>query len=162
LWWIVSLNPASFSGWFMSGSAGSLTTFASVGVVLTALVSAYFYFRKKAAPPQITGMLTNTFYLDKVYALLVTYPVGRLSSLLARADRKYIDGLLHGAAYAQVTVAHIAGWFDKTIIDGIVNLIARLASWSGAFVRNFQSGNIQMYIFWAGMGLVLLTLFIVT
>ena len=161
LWWIVSPNPLSFSGWFMTGNAGALSTLTSMAVVLGALVFAYLFFRKKAAVPKVADILTSTFYLDTVFAVLVIRPVGHLSYLFSRIDRKYIDGILHGAAYAQVTLAHIVAWFDKVIIDGLVNLVARLAAWTGALVRTFQSGNIHMYIFWAGIGLVLLTLFIV-
>jgi NADH-quinone oxidoreductase subunit L len=161
LWWIVSQNPLSFSGWFMLGKAGAFTTMVSVAVVIAALATAFFLFRTKSEPTKASDVLTNTFYLDTFFNTLVTRPVGHLSSLCAQVDRKYIDGFLHGAAYAQVTVAHIIGWIDKAIVDGIVNFVARLASWSGAFVRTFQSGNIQMYIFWAAMGLLLLTLYIV-
>ncbi|MFO7257554.1 MAG: NADH-quinone oxidoreductase subunit L [Bacteroidota bacterium] len=162
LWWIVSLNPFSFSGWFMTGRATGSATMISIAVVITALATSFLFVRKKPTPTGAPGILTNTFYLDNVFGALVTRPVGHLSSLCVRIDRRYIDGILHGAAYAQVTLAHIVGWIDKTIVDGIVNFVARLASWLGAFVRTFQSGNIQMYIFWAGMGLLLLTLYIVT
>ncbi|MDV3310768.1 MAG: NADH-quinone oxidoreductase subunit L [Cyclobacteriaceae bacterium] len=162
LWWIVSLSPFSFSGWFMTGNADALTTLVSVGVVLVALAFAVGFFRRKSAPPRTSDVFTNTFYLDALFTLAVTRPVGHLSSLFAWVDRKYIDGFLHGTAYAQVTLAHIVGWIDRAIVDGLVNFIARLTAWSGALVRTFQSGNIHMYIFWAGMGLVLLTLYIVT
>lgn len=161
LWWIVSLNPFSFSGWFTTGTASALTTVVSVGVVLGALAFAYLFFRNRSEPSRVADVLTNTFYLDALYAIVVTRPVGHLSALCARVDRKYIDGFLHGSAYIQVTLAHIVGWFDKAVVDGFVNLVARLTSWLGAFVRTFQSGNIHKYIFWAGMGLVLLTLYIV-
>jgi NADH-quinone oxidoreductase subunit L len=162
LWWIVSLNPFSFSGWFMTGNATALATATSVAIAIAALAISFLFMRKKAVPTKAADILTNTFYLDNIFSVLVTRPVGQLSLLFIRIDRKYIDGFLHGAAYAQVTVAHVIGWIDKAIVDGVVNFVARLASWLGMFVRTFQSGNIQMYIFWAGMGLLLLTLYIVT
>ncbi|HEY8511226.1 MAG TPA: NADH-quinone oxidoreductase subunit L [Cyclobacteriaceae bacterium] len=162
LWWIVSLNPFSFSGWFMNGSAAAFTTLVSVAVVIAALAVAFLLIHKKTEPTQVADILTSTFYLDNIFSTLVTRPVGQLSFLCVRIDRRYIDGFLHGVAYAQVTLAHVIGWIDKAIVDGIVNFVARLTSWLGAIVRTFQSGNIQMYIFWAGMGLLLLTLYIVT
>ena len=163
LWWIVSPNPLSFSGWFMKGAASIMATALSLLVVLGALCTCFLYFRKRVATGpknEFAAAFANMFYLDRIYNAVVTQPVLRLSVILLRFDRKYIDGFLHGAAYAQVTLAHIIGWFDRTFIDGTVNGAARVAAGLGAFTRSFQGGKIQLYIFWAGLGLVLLTLFI--
>lgn len=164
LWWIVSPNPLSFSGWFTKGAGSMPATALSLLVALGALCSFFLYFRKRpAAGPEnrFGAAFAHAFYLDRMYNAVVTRPVERLSVMLSSFDRRYIDGILHGAAYAQVTLAHIIGWFDRTFIDGTVNGVARVAGSLGAFTRSFQGGKIQLYIFWAGLGIVLLTLFLI-
>lgn len=164
LWWIVSLNPLNFSGWFMQGTTSLSATVLSLAVAFGALVTSFLYFRKRQSTgpeKELAAAFVNTFYLDRMYNAVVTRPVWRLSLLLWKFDRKYIDGLLHGVAYVQVTLAHIVGWFDRAFIDGIINGVARVAGGLGAFTRSFQGGKVQLYIFWAGLGLVLLTLFII-
>ena len=165
LWWIVSPNPLRFSGWLMQGTGSLAATTLSLGVSLGALAVCYFYFRKRTTTgpgKEFAAALANTFYLDRMYKTLVTKPTLHLSNFLLKLDRKYIDGFLHGTAYAQVTLAHITGWFDKTFVDGTVNGVARVAGALGAFTRSFQGGKIQLYIFWAGLGLVLLIFFIIS
>src|SRR5690606_30308270 len=164
LWWIVSPNPLSFSGWFMQGTGSTLAMGLSLLVVLVALGFCFFYFRRRTTTDperELAAAFANAFYLDRIYDAVVTRPVLRLTAILLTFDRKFIDGLIHGTAYAQVTLAHIVGWFDRTFIDGTANAIASVAGSLGAFTRSFQGGKIQLYIFWAGLGLVLLTLFII-
>src|SRR5690606_11243108 len=144
LWWIVSPNPLSFSGWFMQGKGSMLAMGLSLAIVFGALGFCFFYFRKRtitAPERKLASAFANTFYLDRIYDALVTRPVLRLTAILLKFDRKFIDGLIHGTAYAQVTLAHIVGWFDRTFIDGTVNAIASVAGSLGAFTRSFQEAR---------------------
>lgn len=164
LWWMVSPNPLSFSGWFMTGTTSMAAAALSFGIVLAALAFSFLYFPRRTSPgaeTKLAAWLAHTLYLDKIFAITVIRPVSHLASALSRVDRKYIDGFLHGVTYAQVTFAHVTGWFDRAFVDGTVNGVARIAGYLGAFTRSFQGGRIQLYIFWAGLGLVLLTLFII-
>jgi NADH-quinone oxidoreductase subunit L len=70
-------------------------------------------------------------------------------------DKKIIDRLIHGSAYAHVTLAHVTGWIDRFIIDGLVGLFAAFARWIGSFTRSFQAGKIQLYIFWSVLGIII-------
>jgi NADH-quinone oxidoreductase subunit L len=165
LWWIVSANPLGFSGWYHKGSSSMPGTVLSLLAVFGALGFSFFLYRNKLAPgreSEISSALAGTFYLDKLYAMVIGRTVTRLSVLLTLFDKKYIDGLVHGTAYIQVTLAHVVAWLDRVMVDGTVNNIARLAGGIGVFTRSFQGGKIQLYIFWAGLGLILLTLFLIT
>jgi NADH-quinone oxidoreductase subunit L len=57
--------------------------------------------------------------------------------------------------YAQVIVAHVVAWIDRVFIDGTVNGTARLAGFGGKVTRSFQGGNIQLYIFWAVLTIII-------
>jgi NADH-quinone oxidoreductase subunit L len=70
-------------------------------------------------------------------------------------DRKIIDRSIHLTVYGQVTFAHLAGWFDRYVIDGCVHLIAGIAKAIGSLARTFQSGKIQHYIFWATFAIII-------
>ncbi len=75
-------------------------------------------------------------------------------------DKKWIDGFIHVAALAHVAIAHVIMWFDKFIVDGLVNAVAWLASAVGSFTRSFQAGKIQLYVFWAMAGLIIFLFFV--
>jgi NADH-quinone oxidoreductase subunit L len=165
LWWTVSWNPFSFSGWYNQGEGSIFITALSLAIVVTALGYSFLYFRRRQVPSfenSLSIALAHTLYLDKLYHATIGKAVTSLSLLLTIVDRKYIDGLLHSVAYAQVTAAHFVGWLDRNLVDGTVIGIARLAGGIGVITRSFQGGKIQLYIFWAGVGLFLLMLFLIT
>jgi len=164
LWWIVSINPLSFSGWWLRSSESHTITIISGLWVFFGLLAAYFYFKNRTAEiPQntLSGTIQNTFYLDKLYALIITQPTSKLASITTFIDQRLIDGLVHGTAYAQVTLAHFTNWFDRNIVDGSVDGAAYLARGIGRMARSTQGGMIQYYIFWAGLGLVGLLLYLI-
>jgi len=74
---------------------------------------------------------TNLWYIDATYKRFVKYVILPVSELLSA--------------------------FDKYIVDGIVNLIAAIASINGWILRLFQNGNIQTYATILLGGLVVLT-----
>jgi len=68
----------------------------------------------------IYNFSSNLWYIDKFYYNLVDYIVLPLSKLLA--------------------------FFDRYIIDGIVNLVAVITRFTGWVLRLFQNGNVQTYL----------------
>jgi NADH-quinone oxidoreductase subunit L len=149
LWFVVSWNPFVANGWiFDSGSNHSigLTVF-SAGWILFASFTAFLLFAKKKWLQ--SDLLLQSFYLDKIYNLLFVVPVWRFSYATEHVDRRWIDGAIHALAYVQVTISHLAGWFDRAIIDGVVNGVASIVRHTGSLTRSFQAGKIQLYLFWA-------------
>lgn len=156
-WMIVSWNPFHYTGWLYEAlshapvhASGSLTIFSISWIALALLVA--YRLRNSLWQSQV---LLNIFYLDTVYASVVTRTSMQLASVTDRIDRRWIDGFLHASAYAQVTIASLAGWFDHAIVDGIVNGLAKLAQGIGAFIRTFQDGKIQLYILWASLAIII-------
>ena len=162
LWITVSWNPFDFTGWLY----GHLhithepihigwIVWVSAGWSLLALGVGYWVFgaRSTVHSPQSTvnadrGPLYNAFYIDAGYRWLANRPLLMLADMTARVDAKWLDGVLHAAAYVQLTIAHLVGWVDRAIVDGFVRFVAALARMAGNFARSFQGGQIQLYIFW--------------
>lgn len=145
----------------------------SVGIAVTGLVFAYFIygFRPVAAGqadplariPVIWSMLTNKYWLDEIYGykinldgtaragLLIRF-VGALSSAAYWFDRNVVDGLVNLVAFIGRIMARMWGWFDKNIIDGTVNSTGSITGEIAGWWRLMQTGNVQNYALLAAAG----------
>jgi NADH-quinone oxidoreductase subunit L len=162
-WFIVSLNPFHFVGWFTQGFAGAGVNFISSGVsaatVLTALILAILTYARKPTANGI-AIFQNGLGIDSFYQKTIGNAVLKLASATYTIDTKWLDGFLHLIAYAQVSVAHGVAWIDHYVVDGVVNTGARIVKTAGSFTRSFQAGKIQLYIFWAVAGLIIFLIFV--
>jgi NADH-quinone oxidoreductase subunit L len=95
------------------------------------------------------------FYLNDIYKRVIEIPAFKIADGTSQADRKWIDGILHLSAYVQLIVAHVTGWIDRAIVDGVVDDAAGMAKGIGSFIRTFQSGKIQLYVFWASFAIII-------
>jgi NADH-quinone oxidoreductase subunit L len=156
-WLFVSWSPIDFSGWIYQGlgtgesfHSGFLAV-VSAAWILLALAFAYLI----RATPINSAVLLSGFYLDRLYRLFIESPAFQLAQFTDKVDKKWIDGLLHTSAYAQLIVAHVSSWFDRVLVDGVVDGAAGLTRGVGSFARSFQSGKIQLYIFWAVFAIII-------
>ncbi len=156
VWILVSWNPFDFSGWlFGSLTQGKYLHSAGISIVsavwvIIALVAAYL---TRRIPIQ-SRLLLNGFYVDKVLRM-AEMQLRQAGEFTANADKKWIDGLLHISAYLQLMIAHITGWFDRAIVDGVVDGASGFVRGVGSFTRSFQSGKIQLYIFWTAFTVII-------
>jgi len=62
-------------------------------------------------------------------------------------NKWYIEDFYYGVVvrYGSVGLAQVLAWFDKNIIDGIVNGVAGLVDLLGRGLRAFQSGYVKKY-----------------
>lgn len=161
-WFVVSLNPFHVAGWFTESfqhaQTGISASLISAATVVLALPVAWFIYNKKASPKAVR-FIQNGFGLDTAYQKTFGSFSLKLASVTERVDKKWIDGIIHLTAYAQVAIAHGIAWFDQYIVDEIVNTGARLAKSLGSLTRSFQGGKIQLYIFWAVAGLIIFLFF---
>ena len=82
---------------------------------------------------------------------------GPLYILLVR--RYYLDDIALGFyRYALLGLSAVAGWFDRYIVDGVVNLVTWGTAVSGRTLRRMQTGFIQDYLFTIITGILLLAL----
>jgi NADH-quinone oxidoreductase subunit L len=156
LWFVVSWNPLDFSGWLLANTAIShswIVVCISLVVLVFGVFVGYWIFRN--GKNQTAQFFTHNFYVDWFYERTVVRITHSFSSAADYIDRRVIDRVIHAAAYAQVTTAHIFGWIDRAFIDGIVNAVAGLARTIGSITRSFQGGNIQLYIFWSLFAIII-------
>ena len=155
-WIVVSFNPVSFDGW-LHGGLESTAAHDYVIVIVSALwvflsLARAIGFRQKTLQ---SDFLIKGFYLDRLYHATIARSATYLSQMTMRIDVRWIDGGIHMIAYAQVTIANLVGWFDRFIVDGLVSLSSRMVQGAGAFIRSFQEGKIQLYIFWSSMAIII-------
>ena len=82
-------------------------------------------------------LLTNKYYVDEFYGATVIKPLMAIST-------------------------YLLGWFvDKAILGGVAWLIGGTATFAGALLQRWQSGNLRSYAAWLAAGAAAVLLFIV-
>jgi len=76
------------------------------------------------------GLSRGKFFLDPIYNILIVLP-------------------LKG-------IARLCAWFDRTVIDGLVDLCGVVLKVFGAFLRPLQNGLVQFYALAMVLGLLVL------
>jgi NADH-quinone oxidoreductase subunit L len=120
----------------------------AVAVALIGWYIAHLFYKQKpersaelaATLPAGYKLLTGKYYVDEFYGATIVRP------------------LLAGSTY-------FLGWVvDKAILGGAAWLIGGIATFCGALLQRWQSGNIRSYAAWlaAGAAAVLLFIFIPT
>jgi NADH-quinone oxidoreductase subunit L len=144
-------------GAFLAPSVGASATDAgsaqlelilSVAAVAVALLGWYiayiFYLRKPQQPAELaatlpTGykILFNKYYVDEFYGATVVKPLFAIST-------------------------YVLGWVvDKAILGGATWLLGGIATFSGALLQRWQSGNLRSYAAWLAAGAAAVLLFVV-
>lgn len=130
----------------MQGETGTeyMVMAMSIFVALAGIYLAYAWYMRKSEAVKTLGasglhnVLANKYWVDQIYDVSISQPLVRGSDLLAK-------------------------YFDLGIIDGLVNGIGKGFSSLGGLVRRMQTGVVQNYAVFMGIGLlVILTTVIVT
>ena len=107
------------------------------------------------------GMLSQKLYFDLAYEYLAIRPFVKAASGLAAFDLARVDKIVTGAGSAWSRIAGISELFDRHVVDGGVNGMARGAWVLGRKARSIQSGRIQSYQRFALASLILLLMLVV-
>lgn len=78
-------------------------------------------------------------------------------------NKWYVDNAYYAfIKRAFIPVSEVVSWFDKNIVDGIVNLTAYITSLFGSLLRLLQNGNVETYstILFGGLMLLVVSLII--
>jgi NADH-quinone oxidoreductase subunit L len=138
---------------------------ASLAIAAAGIVLAYqFYQTKKIAPelvaakfPKLYQLLFHKYYVDEIYDALVVNRTKDLGTLLGRFDAKVIDGVgVDGTGWLARFGSTLSMWWDKWIIDGLLNFGAKLTQLASFPVRFLQTGTFSSYALLILVGLAIL------
>ncbi len=98
----------------------------------------------------------NKWYFDELYDKTFVSGTLALSRMVAWFDRVVVDGIVDGSATVTKAVSTFVGHFDNIVVDGLVNFMATLSGIIGIFFRKFQTGKVQTYIIMVIFSIVIL------
>ena len=90
-------------------------------------------------------VLSNKYYVDELYDATViggTFAAGRG---LWAVDRNVVDGAVNGSGWLTIVSAWFSSLTDRTVVDGLVNLVGRICEEGSFWFRRLQTGLVQNY-----------------
>jgi NADH-quinone oxidoreductase subunit L len=121
-----------------------MLSIAAVAVALVGWLAADLLYRQKSArPAQLAAifsgsykMLDHKYYVDELYGATVVKPLLGFST-------------------------YFLGWVvDKALLGGTAWLLGGIATFAGALLQRWQSGNIRSYAAWLAAGAAAVLLFV--
>jgi NADH-quinone oxidoreductase subunit L len=110
--------------------------------------------------PAVHRTLENKYWVDELYDATVVKGTWASARSLFRFDAGVIDGFfVNGSRHVTVGVSLLSGFFDKYVVDGLVNLIGRLLRGGSRLVRGLQTGVVSQYAVVVVVGMLVLTCF---
>jgi NADH-quinone oxidoreductase subunit L len=138
---------------------------ASLGIAAAGIFLAYrFYCSKRFAPellaakfPRLYRLLVNKYYVDEIYDALFVNRTKDLGTALGQFDAKVIDGVgVDGTGWLARFGSTLSMWWDKWIIDGLLNFGAKLTQLLSFPIRFLQTGTFSSYALFILLGLAIL------
>jgi len=107
----------------------------------------------------IHRLLENKYWVDELYNATVIRGTVLFAMALWWFDRWVVDGIVNGVRHLTVFLfGHGSNLFDKYVVDGAVNGVASGARGGSMMFRRVQSGLVQNYALIMGGGIVLIAL----
>jgi len=125
----------------------------SVAVALAGIGVAYRYFISRPVTPErlavppgpVETVLLNKYYVDEVYDALFVNRTKDLGNGLAAFDQIVVDGGVNGVGWTTRLTGEASRFWDKWVIDGLVNVAAFIVKLLSYPVRVVQTGLVQNY-----------------
>jgi NADH-quinone oxidoreductase subunit L len=128
----------------------------SVAIAAAGILLARAMYLKRSIKPETFTELAggrpyqwvyNKYYVDELYEAV--FVNGTLGATRASAvfDLRVIDGLVNLSARITVFVSWLGGLFDKYVVDGAVDGLAWITRFVGGRVRRLQTGSINAYLY---------------
>ena len=112
--------------------------------------------------PQAHRLLRNKYWVDELYDATVVKGTWASARGLFRFDASVIDGFfVNGTRHLTVAVSLLSGFFDKYVVDGLVNFSAWLMHAGSRFFRRLQTGVVSQYALVLGLGAFMLAVYLV-
>jgi NADH-quinone oxidoreductase subunit L len=138
---------------------------ASVLVAIAGIVYArHRYIKHPRVQDEFTGfsrrvyhLLLHKYYVDEIYDALFVNRTKDLGLALGSFDRGVIDGAgVNGVGLVTRIISRISMWWDKWIVDGLVNVAARFVGMLSYPTRILQTGKVSGYALMIVAGLIAL------
>jgi NADH-quinone oxidoreductase subunit L len=120
---------------------------------------------KIAAVPGINLICTwfyDKFYFDALYDVFAVSAGKTVAYIASWIDKTIIDGLVNLAGWVTKLAAWLTGRFDSRIVDGAVNGAALAVQGGGNTLRATQPGRIRVYVLMLFASASVITLAVVT
>ncbi len=147
-----------------SASSEYLLVLASVLIALGGIwLARLLYLRCTELPEQLASkwrglyrLVYHKYYMDEIYDALFVNRAKDLGTTLATFDANVIDGLgVDGAGWLTRFTSQLSIWWDTWIVDGLVNLTARIVWLFSYPVRMVQTGLVSNYALLIVLGVLL-------
>ena len=112
--------------------------------------------KERCAP--LHRVVFNKYYVDELYAATVLRGTHALARALAWFDREIIDGIVNFCGWCGRAGAWINGKIDQYFVDGAVNLVADIVIGSGQKLKRMQTGRINSYAYGVAVGVIAIAL----
>jgi NADH-quinone oxidoreductase subunit L len=102
-------------------------------------------------------LVYHKYYGDEIYDSLFVNRTKDLATALGDFDRGVVDGFgVDGSAAVTRLFSRVSMWWDKWIVDGLVNLSGSTVQGLAFVTRLFQTGLVQNYALFIVFGVLLL------
>jgi len=124
-------------------------------VVIGWLVADLMYRQQEIDPARFSQMFDgipyewvyNKYYVDEFYDRVVIQPYLFATRALAWFDSNIIDGVVNLAARVIVFLSWLSGLFDHYVVDWLVNFASNMTYNVGGRLRRLQTGSINGYLY---------------
>jgi NADH-quinone oxidoreductase subunit L len=108
--------------------------------------------------PSLHRVLVNKYWVDELYDATVIKGTWTTARGLFSFDARVIDGfLVNGSRHVTVAVSFLSGFFDKYVVDGLVNFTGWLMRAGSRLFRGLQTGLVSQYALVLAVGMLVLT-----
>lgn len=142
----------------------NLVVYSSIAAGLLGTLAAFLIYYLKVldmekikswtATPKV--FFQNRYYFDYIVEVSCKYFVIVLSAVSTFIEKYIIDGLVNGAASLTRNLSGAAGVVDVYIFDGAVRGVENTAKVKGRVFSLWNTGNIQHYLGWTVLGVIIL------
>jgi len=138
---------------------------ASIAIAVAGIWVAYEFYRTKRFAPELVAakmkgfyrVLFHKYYVDEIYDALFVNRTKDLGTLLGQIDAKVIDGVgVDGTGWLARFGSTLSMWWDKWIIDGLLNFGAKFTQLLSFPIRFLQTGTFSTYALLILVGLAIL------
>ncbi len=133
--------------------------------VLIALFGIFLAHRVYVANPGTADRLTakikgfhslvfRKYMIDELYDALFVNRTKDLGNACFFLDSKFVDGAVNGTAATTRGTATVSGFFDKYVVDGLVNFVGWINMVLNRIATSLQTGLVQRYALGAVFGIL--------